>query len=147
MKVSFQQLGKTLDGAFVVHIGLNGYFTFSPPLFKWCPSFGGPIFLFPFGAPLLLSKSSHRVSMGVCSCCEGFRSLDTNFNLFKDHCFFTGFSSSRFILAMLKFFDGVLIRNIFGFFFRHVQDDIHPFDLPFNLSAFRHGIQTTLGFI
>jgi len=87
------------------------------------------------------------VSRGICSCYEGFCSFGPNFNLFKDHCFFTSFSSSRFILAMFKFFDGILTKNKFGFFFKHVQDDIHPFDSPFNLWALKHGIQTTLGFI
>jgi len=104
-------LGKTLDGAFVAHIGLNGYFTFGPPFFKWCLSFGGPILFFPFGAPLFLSKSSYRVSRGICSCYKGLCPLGPNSSLFKDHCFFMGFSSSRFIFAMFKFFDGVLART------------------------------------
>ncbi len=127
-----------------MHIGFNGYFTFSPALFKWCLSFGGPILLFPFEAPLFLSKFSHKVSKEICSCCKGFCPLGPSFNLFKDHYFFTSFSSSRF---MLKFFDAVLTKNKCGFFFRHVQDDIHPFDSPFNLWAFKHFIQTPLGFI
>jgi hypothetical protein len=120
MEVSFWQLEKTLNGTFIAHIGFNGYFTFSPPLFKWCPSFGGPILFFSLRAPLFSSKSNHRVSRGVCSCYKGLFPLGPSFSLFKDHCFFMGFSSSRFILAMFKFFDGILARNRFGFFFKHV---------------------------
>jgi hypothetical protein len=38
--------------------------------------------------------------------------------MFKDHYCYVGFSSSRFILAMFRFFDGVLGRNKFGFFLK-----------------------------
>jgi hypothetical protein len=41
---------------------------------------------------------------------------------------------------MLRLFDGVPIKNIFGFFFKHIPVDIHPFNSTFNWWAFRHGI-------
>ncbi len=41
-------------------ISFNGYFTFGPTLFRWCPSFGAFIPFFPLGAQSFLLKSSPR---------------------------------------------------------------------------------------
>jgi hypothetical protein len=51
---------------------------------------------------------------------KGPCSFGPNFNFFQDHYFFVGFSSSRFILAMFRFFDGILSINKFGFLKKHV---------------------------
>ncbi len=108
------------------------------PLFKWCPSLGGFIFFFPFSAPLFSLKFSPRVSWGVCSCFKALHPLGASFSLFKDHYYFTSFSSFRFVLALFNFFDGVSTRSRLGFFFRHVQINFHPFSSPFSWKAFMH---------
>jgi hypothetical protein len=87
-------------------------------MFRWCPSSKAFIPLFAIGSPSFLSNP--RVSRGVCSCCEGPCPPNVNFSLFKDHYYFACFSSFKFVLAMFRFFDGVLVIGIFGFFFKHV---------------------------
>jgi len=54
--------------------------------------------------------------MGVCSCYEGICPFSTNFDLFKNHYCFVSFSSSRFVLAMFRFFDGIQAKGKLGFF-------------------------------
>ncbi len=147
-KVLSWWLGRALSGTFFVCIGFNNnYFTFNHPLFKWCPSPRGVIFLFSFGAPSSLLESSIEASWGVCSCYESPCFLNANFDLFRNHYYFTSFSSSGFVLSLFRFFDGIPIRNRFGFFFKHVHVDTHPFSSPFNWRAFRHGFWTPSRYI
>jgi hypothetical protein len=101
-------------------------------MFKWCPSSRAFILLFPFGTPSSSSKFSPRANMGVCSCYKGLHPPNTDFNLSRDHYYFACFLSFEFILAMFRFFDEVIVISKFGFFFRHVQVDIHPFNSPFS---------------
>jgi hypothetical protein len=42
--------------------------------------------------------------------------------------------------SMFRFFDEILAISRFGFFLKHVQINIHQFNLPFNWRAFVHGI-------
>jgi hypothetical protein len=147
MKVPFWWLGGALGGTFFVHINLSNYFTFNPPPFKWCPSPISVIFLFSLGAPSSLLESNIKASWGICLCYEGPCFLNANFDLFRNHYYFTSFSSSGFILTLFRFFDGVLTKNRLGFFFRHVHIDIHPFSSPFNWRAFMHGFLTPSRYI
>jgi hypothetical protein len=78
----------------------------SPP-FKWCPSFKGPKFSLKF---------SLKANKGVCLFCKGFQPPCPNFGLFRNHCFFEDYSSFKFIITMLKFFDGMLAQSRFRFF-------------------------------
>jgi hypothetical protein len=78
---------------------------------------------------------------------QGPLPLGASFDLSKNHYYFVGFSSSEFILAMFRFFDGIPTKNKFNFSFGHVQVDIHPFNPPFNLKAFKHNIRTFLRFM
>lgn len=117
MEVSFWQLGGVSSWTFVACIGLSNCFTSSPPpLFEWCLSFRGPIFFFSLESSSSSSKFKLRVSKGVCSCCKNYHPFCPNFSLFKYHCLFTSFSSSKFIFAMLKFFDRIVAKSGFGFF-------------------------------
>jgi hypothetical protein len=69
------QLKGVLGGTFVANTGPSSCFTFCPPLFKWCPSFKGPIPFFSLGAPSFSLKSSPKVNKGVCSCYESHHPL------------------------------------------------------------------------
>jgi len=134
----FWWLREVSGGTFVAHTCLSKCFTFDP-------SYSNIAFLLK--APLFLLEFNPNANKGVWSCCESFCSLGPNFGLFKDHYFFAWFSSSKFILVMLRFFNGVWAKKKFGFFFKHVQVDIHPFGSPFSWWAFKHGIWTPLRFI
>jgi hypothetical protein len=92
-----------------------------------------------------LLEFNFKVSRGIC--CKGLHPLGFSFNLFRDHCFFVSFSFFGFIFVVFILFDGVLIGNIFGFFFKHIQVNIHLFNSTFNWWAFRHGSRTPLRFI
>ncbi len=109
------QSGGASRKTFITHTSHSSYFTFSWPLFRWCLSIKAFIVFFPFGAPSSSSKFSPKVSREVCSCYERPCPLGTNFNIFKDRHCYASFSSSGFILAMFRFFDGVPTRNRFGF--------------------------------
>ncbi len=112
-----KNLKRVLTETFITYIGRNGYFTFNPCLFRWCLSLGAFIPVFPPRAPSFLSKFSLKVSMGVCLCYEGPCPPCTSFNFFRNHFCFTSFSSFRFILAMFKFFDGILTKSRQSFLF------------------------------
>jgi len=103
MKVHFWCLGGASGRTFVGHTFIGIYFTFGPPLFKWCPSLVGFIPLFPFGPSSSLLEFSLKVSRELCSCCEGLHPLGANFGLFRDHYCFVGSSSPRFVLALMEF--------------------------------------------
>jgi hypothetical protein len=94
-----------------------------------------------------LLEFKFKASRGICSCCKGLCPLGSSFDLFIDHYFFVSFSFFKFIFVVFRLFDGVPIGNIFGFFFKHIQVDIYPFNSTFNLWAFKHGIRTPLRFI
>jgi hypothetical protein len=89
-------------------------------LFKCCFSLLGFILLFPPGASSSSLEFSPRANKGLCLCCEDPCPLNADFGLYKDHYYFANFSSSRFILAMFKFCNGVPTKNKLGFYFKHV---------------------------
>jgi hypothetical protein len=124
-------LGGVSNRTFVAGIGFNDYFISIPP-FKWCLSSKTFILLFPLGTTSSLSKFSPRVSKGVCSSYKGPCPLNANFGFSRDHYYFACFSSFKFVLAMFRFFDGIIVRSKFGFFYKHVQVGIHPFNSPFS---------------
>ncbi len=145
-RLGIRKLGFGYGGFFwVIGKSFNNCFTIGAPLFRWCFSLRGPIFFFPLGAPLFLLEFNFKVSRGIC--CKGLHPLGFSFNLFRDHCFFVSFSFFGFIFVVFILFDGVLIGNIFGFFFKHIQVNIHLFNSTFNWWAFRHGSRTPLRFI
>jgi hypothetical protein len=102
-KVSFCQLGGTLNGTFVAHTSPNSYFTFGPPLLRWCLSLRSPIPIFSLKAPLFSLKFSLKVSKGVCSCCECLHPLGLSFNLFRNHHDFASSSSLPCLDSLIKF--------------------------------------------
>jgi hypothetical protein len=111
MEVICWRLKGILTKTFVTCIGCGGYFTFSTSLFRWCPSLGAFIPLFPPWAPSFLSKFSLKVSMRICLCYKGPCPPCASFNLLKNHFYFVSFSSFKFVLTMFRFFDGILDKS------------------------------------
>jgi hypothetical protein len=103
------------SGTFVVCTSPNDYFTLAP-FVQMVPFPRAFILSFPLGAPSFSSQFSFKVTMGVCLCYEGLCPFTTNFDLFKNHYYFASFSSSRFVLAMFRFFDGDQASGKLGFF-------------------------------
>jgi hypothetical protein len=138
MDILCWQLGGASSETFVACTSLNDYFTFSPPLFKWCLSLKTFILFFPHEAPSFSLESSLRASKGLCLCYEGPCPSRANFSLLNNHYCFTSSSSSRFVLALFKFFDGVQARGKFGFFFLTCSGRHSSIQLTFQLD----GLQT-----
>lgn len=130
MEVFCWQLRRVLTKKNVTCIGHISYFTFSFCLFRWCPSLGAFILLFPPKAPSFSSKFNLRMSVGVCLCYEGPCPPCANFNLFRNHFYFASFSSFKFVLAMFRLFDGIIAKSRRIFSIQHVQVSIHPFNSP-----------------
>ncbi len=82
-----------------MHTKFSGHFTFSPPPFRWCPSFGSSIVFFPLGAP----SSSSKFNLKVNRVLRGFSPCGPTFGLFKNHCFSIGFSSLPCSHALTEF--------------------------------------------
>lgn len=82
-----------------MHTKFSGHFTFSPPSFRWCPSFGSSIVFFPLGAP----SSSSKFNLKVNRVLRGFSPHGPTFGLFKNHCFSIGFSSLPCSHALTEF--------------------------------------------
>jgi hypothetical protein len=93
-----------------------------PPLFKWCPSLGGFIPFFPFRVALFSFEFKLKVSMEYAYVVKALTLLAPTLAYSKTiiALCFIGFSSFGFILAMLRFFDRILIGSRLGFLKKHV---------------------------
>lgn len=130
-KVFFLRLGKALRSTFVVHTSPNNYSTFGPHLFRCALLLEAPSSSSHLG-PHRLRQSLTLWLIKEYDCVTKAFTPCPNLGFFKDYCLFINSSSSKFILAIFKFFDGILTKRKFGFFFKCVQVDIHPFNSPFN---------------